>query len=79
MKWLHARRRLRFEKADRYEQVLRDLARGASYEEAKQAAIEQLEWAWEEERRIGNRYDHERDEPIWDQEWWQREQDAKQG
>lgn len=75
MKWLHARRKLRLDKGVRYEQVLRDLARGASYEETRQTAIEELEWAWEKEREIGNRYDHEKDLAYWSEAQWQREQD----
>lgn len=64
MKWLYAKRKLKFDKARVYQKLIEDIAAGLIPDPAK-AADSTLDWAHFRERAVGNRFDHEKDVPYW--------------
>jgi len=63
-KWLYAKRKLKADKAAVYEALLSDIAREDVFDVAE-AATRALDWASERERETGNKFDHEKQQPYY--------------
>lgn len=62
-RWLYARRKLRFDKAEAYEKLLRVAADGNGlYESAARELLDEMD---ARERAIGNEFDHDLDHGVW--------------
>lgn len=65
-RWLHARRKLRFEDAECFRRSIENSLRAENGVAAAQLLEEALEEANERAEAVGNRYDHALDQPYWD-------------
>lgn len=65
MKWLYGRRMFPKKAADEFRDVLTTITKESTDKAIADLAAAALQWEHIQAAKLGNRFDHERDEPFW--------------